>query len=39
MAKTTGIAPDLLGLAEVDRVVHEPARLIAVDDPDGLVWV
>jgi len=28
MAKTTGIAPDLLGLAEVDRVVHEPARLM-----------
>jgi len=28
MAKTTGIAPDLLDLAEVDRVVHEPARLM-----------
>lgn len=28
MAKTTGIGSDLLGLAEVDRVVHEPARLM-----------
>jgi len=28
MAKKTGIAPDLLDLAEVDRVVHEPARLM-----------
>jgi DNA-binding MarR family transcriptional regulator len=28
MAKRTGIAPDLLDLAEVDRVVHEPARLM-----------
>ena len=28
MAKTTGIAPDLLDLAKVDRVVHEPARLM-----------
>ena len=28
MAKTTEIAPDLLDLAEVDRVVHEPARLM-----------
>ncbi|TET35433.1 MAG: transcriptional regulator [Anaerolineales bacterium] len=28
MAKTTGIASDLLDLAEVDRLVHEPARLM-----------
>ena len=28
MTKTTGIGSDLLGLAEVDRVVHEPARLM-----------
>ena len=28
MAKTTRIAPDLLDLADVDRIVHEPARLM-----------
>jgi DNA-binding MarR family transcriptional regulator len=28
VAKKTGIGSDLLGLAEVDRVVHEPARLM-----------
>ena len=28
MAKTTGFAPGLLDLAEVDRIVHEPARLM-----------
>jgi len=28
MAKQAGIDPDLRDLAEVDRVVHEPARLM-----------
>jgi len=28
MAKSTRTSPDLLDLAEVDRVVHEPARLM-----------